>query len=237
MPTSGKLRKLDVFSTKRILLFEKNHRRLAADVDVLTFRLAAAAVLIDFPLCLQELLNFTRCVFSALCFALGLCTLFFFTPLSLKFGLCSPSSFAVEKSLPCVHQAPFLGALIFSISQKYALAHIVYIGLIRFTAVEPQEGDAVSCGKAADDQCHDCYLLLPNPHDNIQYFLRGDYTVAMGGGAVQENIRKMRDEACIVSMAITLPGLPPCAGERVPRAPRLRRTPFACEPSLRATLK
>ena len=39
------------------------------------------------------------------------------------------------------------------------------------------------------------------------------------------------------SMAITLPAVPPCAGERRPRAPRLRRTPFACEPSLRATSK
>ena len=50
-----------------------------------------------------------------------------------------------------------------------------HVRFIRFTAVEPQEGDAVSCGKAADDQCHDCYLLLPT----------GDYTVAMGGGAVR----------------------------------------------------
>ena len=90
---------------------------------------------INFLFCLKELLNFTRSVFSALCFALSLCTLFFFTSLSLKFGLRSPSSFAIEKSFWCVHQAPFLGALIFSISQKYALTHIVYIGLIR--TVEP----------------------------------------------------------------------------------------------------
>ena len=93
------------------------------------------AASIDFLLCLKKLLNFTRCVFSTLCLALSLCTLFFLTSLLLKFGLRSPSSLAVEKSFSCVHQSPFFGALIFSISQKYALTHIVYIGLIR--TVEP----------------------------------------------------------------------------------------------------
>ena len=56
---------------------------------------------IDFFLCLKELLNFTRCVFSALCFALSLCTLFFLTSFFLKLGLCSSPSFAVEKSFSC----------------------------------------------------------------------------------------------------------------------------------------
>ena len=90
---------------------------------------------IDFFLCLKKLLNFTRWVFSALFFALSLCALFFLTSLLLKLGLCSPPGFAVEKSFSCVHQSPFFRALIFSVSQKYALTHIVYIGLIR--TVEP----------------------------------------------------------------------------------------------------
>jgi len=119
--------------------------------------------LIDFLLCLQQLLNFTRFIFSALCFALRLRTLFFFTSLSLKSGLCSPSSFAVEKSLVRVHQSPLFGALIFPISQKYALTHIIYIGVRRLAAVEP-ERDAVSRGKAANGQCPNCHLLLPDLH-------------------------------------------------------------------------
>ncbi|MGA7018442.1 MAG: hypothetical protein WBZ25_15800 [Pseudolabrys sp.] len=107
--------------------------------------------LIDSLLCLQELLNLTRFVFSALGFAFSLCTLLFLTSLLLKFGLGSPPSFGVDKSFWRVHQSPFFSAPIFGVSQKNTLAHIVYVGLIWFSyAPVPQERNAVSCGEAAD---------------------------------------------------------------------------------------
>jgi len=56
---------------------------------------AMRVALLDALLCFQELLDFTRRVFSALRFALCFCTIFFLTFLSFEFGLCSPSSFGV----------------------------------------------------------------------------------------------------------------------------------------------
>jgi energy-coupling factor transporter transmembrane protein EcfT len=100
--------------------------------------------LIDSLLCLQELLNLTRFVFSALGFAFSLCTLFFLTSLLLKFGLRSPPSLAC----PSIAILLNLGATVYRIHGTNAPETI---------------GQAVSsgCFRLVNDDVADLYSRVP----------------------------------------------------------------------------